>query len=571
MRSNTAHWIDMNSIELLKSKINTAFSGNSNLESLGIPGLMSKALADVKLAFDTPRDALPSRSVTLTLFSYRNSGKLQTFLDVKYVCFGVGQQVGDDEWCLLNDPALFKKLLGLVDKYQLEPRRFRKCYQGLLSGYFGYHCHSNKTSEDGRTNWKSLRIFLDKRLPIALSETSAGSWFAVLEDHVNLLKDKPCERYKDALLANDYTELKAVCNTLGVPSDSWVWEEAIISQVEAACSLPEAEFKNHLKPLLKSIADNRVSHLLSIRCVTLLLVRYVACNYKEEHPELRDSAVQIIGNPWLNTAMWDAHVQNDNARIMVDGWLKKRLIFDFFSLLSEDGSADQRRLNYWLRFESAIGDMWFALGPHARHNTGVDFKQFRERAKGRLLDLENGGPAENNAFILCLGDLIVVEFGSKGNACYVYSNTQLPFELGKRQWVRADVELKSQSKGERFIHRDGGSSGVSWEEKLDDWLCPRLAWRPSEMPHNLTTKHTTNRVYQSPNQHVIRRQAATQLPLFDESEFYKFTVRNNLTVRDLRIKGGALWVITHTTDQGISKMLTDFGFKYKYGRGWWKE
>ncbi|MEI8102722.1 MAG: hypothetical protein WCG61_04250 [Chlorobium sp.] len=107
----------MSNIELLKNKINKAFSGNTYQESWGSLGIMTKALADVKSAFDNPRDELPARSVKLTLFSFRKSGKLQTFLDVKYVCFGVGQQIGDDEWCLLNDPELFKKLLGLVDKY----------------------------------------------------------------------------------------------------------------------------------------------------------------------------------------------------------------------------------------------------------------------------------------------------------------------------------------------------------------------------------------------------------------------------------------------------------------------
>ncbi len=560
----------MNSVELLKSKINTAMFANTTFESLGTPGLMSKVLADVKLAFDAPRDTLPSRSVTLTLFSFRSSGKLQTFLDVKYVCFGIGQSIGDDQWSLLNDSLLFKKLLGLVDKYQPEPRRFRKCYQGLLSGYFSYPCHSNNISDDGRVNWKFLRNYLDKRLTAALSGTSGGSWLTILDEHANLLKEKPCDRYKVALLGNDYTELKSVCSSLGVPSESWLWEEAIISQIEAGCSLSDDKFKSYLKPLLNSIAENRISNLLSIRCISLLLGRYVNCSNKEEHPELRDTAVRIIGNPWLSPAMWDAHVNNDSARTMVDGWLKKRLIFDFFSLLSEDGSADQRRLNYWLRFESSIDDMWFALGPYARQNKSVDFKQFRERAKGRLLDLENGGNAENNAFILCLGNWVVVEFGSKGNACYVYNNSQLPFELGKRKWVRGDVELKSQIKGERFIHRDGGSYGSSWEEKLDDWLCPRLAWRPSEMPYNLVTKQSKNRAQQDSSQTVLRRQFP-EVKTFDESEFYRFTVRNKLTVKDLRIKGGALWVITHTTDQGISKMLTDFGFKYKYGRGWWKD
>ena len=555
----------MNNIELLKMKISAAFADNANHNSWGKPQLMSKALMDVQLAFDTPGDVLPSRSVTLTLFSFRNSGKLITFLDVKYVCFGVGQHIGTDEWCLLNDPSLLKKLFNLVDTYQSEPRRFRKCYQGLLSGYFGYPCHSNKTSETGRVNWKSLRDFLYKRLPFALSASLDGSWLGTLDAHVNLLRDKPCERYRDALLDDDYTELKAACNSLGVPSGSWVWEEAIVSRMEAACSLNDSIFSSHLKSLLKAITDNSLSHLLSIRCISMLLIRYVAILNKEVHPELRDSAVRIIGNPWLNRSAWDAQVKNDDARKMVDGWLKKKLIFDFFSLLSEDGSSDKRRLNYWLRYESVIDDMWFALGPHARNNTGADFKKFRERAKGRLLDLENSGTAENNAFILCLGEWVIVEFGSKGNACYIYRHNVLPFELGERSWVNCNTDLKSKIHGKQFIHRDGD---LSWEEKLDNMLSPHLAWRPSEISYSPVVKSACSQIS---NQVATHRKAMFQLPLFDESVFKSFVERNNFIVIDLRYKGGALWVRTHMKDPGASKMLEDFGFSYKYGRGWWKE
>jgi len=367
------------------------------------------------------------------------------------------------------------------------------------------------------------------------------------------------------LLNNDFAELKAVCSTLGVQSDSWVWEEAIISQVEAACSLHDLEFKSHLKPLLKSIADNLVSQLLTVRCVSLLLVRYVKCSNKEEHSELRDSAVRIIGNPWLNRPAWDANVKNDDARKMVDAWLKQKLIFDFFSLLSEDGAVDQRRLKYWLRYHTVINDMWFALGPHARNNSNTDFKEFRDRARGRLLDLEFAGMSVNNAFILCLGELIVVEFGCKGNACYIYQCNNFPVELGARRWVHGYNDLRSKRFGEQFVHRDGSQK---WEEKLDNILSPLLAWRPSETPSDSNRNPISN---QHTNSGTIRRKAATQLPLFDEHEFYKFTALNNLTVRDSRIKGGALWVITHMTDQNINKMLKDFGFNYKYGRGWWKE
>lgn len=94
--------------------------------------------------------------------------------------------------------------------------------------------------------------------------------------------------------------------------------------------------------LLDSKSEVKLSELIIVRCLSMTLIRYTKCSERPEHPRLRDMAVHHIGNPWLKRAAWDAYVKKDEARKMVDGWLKRRLISDFFALLSEDGSADQR-------------------------------------------------------------------------------------------------------------------------------------------------------------------------------------------------------------------------------------
>ena len=68
---------------------------------------------------------------------------------------------------------------------------------------------------------------------------------------------------------------------------------------------------------------------------------------------------------------------------MVEGWLKRRLIKDFFELLARDGAADLRRLNYWLKWEPEISDMWFLLGEDARRNKTEAFLSVRKRMAGR--------------------------------------------------------------------------------------------------------------------------------------------------------------------------------------------
>ena len=158
---------------------------------------------------------------------------------------------------------------------------------------------------------------------------------------------------------------------------------------------------------------------------------------------------RIIGNPWLHRAAWDTYVLDKDrrpdasAREMVNGWLKVRLIKDFFGLLSEDRSADSRRLNYWLGFEPMIQDMWFALGADAVSDPRKEYGEFRQRANGRLLDLAGSTPTSNNAFLMHFGEYLVVEFGITDNACFVYrydvslreSRQGWPTRVPEPQWT----------------------------------------------------------------------------------------------------------------------------------------
>jgi hypothetical protein len=283
---------------------------------------------------------------------------------------------------------------------------------------------------------------------------------------------------------------------------------------------------------------------------------------------LRNTSIEKLGNPWLKRVSWDAHVGNENARRMVDSWLKRHLITDFFALLSEDGSADKRRLQYWLRFETEIEDMWFALGRYAREHTGVDYKEIRKLAAGRLLILESSADPKNNAFILRLRDKVVVEFGVKGNACYIFNSGNLPFDLTKR-YVSCDrSQLKSPQYGTQMRHADTGSN--SWEENFDQWLCPKIGWRPPDPPAPLHYRTSNN--YHTPT--VIRRPAQTPTrDLFMEeflTQLQVFARENSLNISDQRGNGGALWVFTSADNALINRKLTNWGFKYKSPRGWWK-
>ncbi|MBA3006465.1 MAG: hypothetical protein FP810_07745 [Desulfocapsa sp.] len=562
----------MNALERLRDKMSQSFDERRLSSSAwGQPNLMTMALAEVKKAFDAPTSELPERSIVKVLDGYRRTGSLPTFLDLKYACFGVGQELSGN-WCLFDDDQLFGKLLVQVDDLRSEPRRFRKGYQGLLSSYFSYALFAR----DSQKNWEHLRGYLADRLTAAKHATPVAGWLTLLDEHQNLLGPKPCERYVHDLREGnkDVVVHQTLREGLGVPRESWVWQELILSQVEVACRHDDQGYKGDLDRLLRLLqANSMLSVNLVIRCISLLVSRYAQCSSRPEHPALRDSAVGHIGNPWLKRTAWDAHVKTKDgqpyeaAREMVNGWLKRELIKNFFELLSDDGSADQRRLNYWLRLEPNIEDYWFALGPHANKHQSSNFKEFRNRAKGKLHTLEAPpGSSQNNAFIMRLGPVTVVEFGLKGSASYMYRSDELPFDLSK-SCIRGDSAGLKNQMGERFIHRDSQSTGTNWEEKLDEILCPLIGFRP---PQEKFIRRRATSVPQTGA--TIRRPASpstspNSIPTW-ERDVKIFCERYHYIAEDNRPSGGAFWVIY---DWGHCHDLDQLGFKFKSGRGWWKE
>jgi hypothetical protein len=139
-------------------------------------------------------------------------------------------------------------------------------------------------------------------------------------------------------------------------------------------------------------------------------------------------------------------------------WLKTSLIEDFFEHLSADGSADRRRVDFWKRYVPYIDDMYFALGRNARNDRSQDTKRLRNTMGDRLLRLE--GAPNNNAFLMQMGDFIVVEFGLAGNASFIFKHDNLPFSLDAE--IRTDGRSLWQAYArDRLLHMDGNGA---WED-----------------------------------------------------------------------------------------------------------
>lgn len=525
----------------------------------------------------------PSNLIRDALVRFYQAPKAGTLRDTRLVSYGCVDPFGEHEYRLIDDANRFPKLLDCVERYRNEPRPFRRCYKGLLNAYFTYDPEAEWTRDTGKKNWETLRTYLHDRSADLQDRGVLPDWVHAVAEHKNLLTANPCGRYGLSLLKQENEEFAEARQKLEISEASWVTTRLVLAQIAAATELSDGAFGAHISRLLDLLDRHQVVLNTGL---AQILIHYHGCASSGVHPELRDFSVSRWGNPWLssNSARWDQVPRP--TRAMVADWLKLELIHKFFNVLAEDGSSDTRRLKFWQRYHKHIDDMYFALGRRAARNKGGDFVELRRQMQGRVLGLKSAGPPENNAFIMCMGDYVVVEFGIKGNACFIFRRNELPFALSGN--VAGDTAaLKSSSNVERLLHIDRSYRG--WERTFETTLTKLLSVRPAvDNTVPVGVGISSGRASAAAAPPVQRGNALLQTTVtpsaitanytgtaidrnYSRREFERFCAVRRFRVRDLTHVGGNLWVVTDNADESVARQLQAWGFTYKQDRGWWRK
>jgi hypothetical protein len=528
---------------------------------------MQKALESVRKCFDNPVSSSSDRRIADSVAAFRKTRRVPNFIALKYICLGAGQL--SNQWCVLGEPELREILLFRACEGTL--RAQLKCFQGLLRSYFTFARDDEEVPVPAVEGWMALRHWLSQQFASLSDALGPGAqipeWFRFLGSHANLLTAAPCEAYGLALEGGSAGVLQEVRAGLSIPQDSWLWEEALLSRVRQVVRLADAPFQDSIDRVLGvifSAPELRISRRLAARCVALLVSRYARCASRLECMPLRDAAISSIGNPWLRRQAWDAYVRDAAgkpdaaARELILGWLRRGLIKDFFELLSEDRAAEPRRLQYWLRFEPVIEDMWFILGSQARRSSQAEYVDFRARAQSRVLRLSGQTPPTNNAFVMRIGNALAVEFGQNNNACFLFAWEQLPKAVASKLASGADhleVDIENLRGGIKLVHRDSPRAEESWEDKFDQTIVPIFGYSPFQRP--------------LPQPRDASPPAASAS--FRWTDVERLAQKYNLRTEDRRSRGGAYWVLSGNEDENLTRELRGWGFRYRTEKGWWRE
>jgi len=506
---------------------------------------------------DIARGAADTRGIAMAVVACLQSRSIpESYRELKYLCFGAASEYGAPLTRLIEETPLFDALLDTVETLTREPRKLRRCYQGLLKTYFRYPGHRHDAK--GRANWLRLREFLSRHSTTLKHQTPVLEWTQSLYEHRNLLGDNPCQRYGKALLAGDNSPIEELRERLGIDDDTWVMQELILAPIEAATELNDDAFRPRVHELTQRLEGHP---LLASRGVAMLLKRYHRCETHPEHHTLRDAALREWKSPWLesNKPLWHAQI-GAKATEMVSFWLKQRVIQDFFELLQTDGQADRQRMAFWLKYAEFMDDIWLALGTNSLYNHKADYRRIRQQMEGRYMALEGGGYAQDNAFLMKIGDYVFIEFGKHSNACHVFDAQRLPFSPRQKSVLGTQDGLKNKHHpGHRasLMHRDG------WQWDFAHFLDAHAGAAPGQ---ERKTRTQPRRPSSDRNTAPTRTTPASEI---DVGELRAFCARCGHEVVDHRGQGGALWVRGTRFGADVTAVLRQAGFQFKEGKGWW--
>lgn len=548
----------MNELESLRVRLHAILGGTMDLP--GIPTQLPKEIERLGKWLKESGSGRPPRDrMREAVLLFRETRRLATLQEARLVCFGSIETFEGLRQPLIEDEKWFLHLLAEVDDFHAQPRAFRRCFRGLLHAYLRYDPERTPADSGGRPSHRRLRRYLNERIGSIEVEGSQPAWVDVITEHQNLLTEDPVGRYGAAMLHGDSSEFDGVRAGLEVDADSWVLRRLVLAQVKAATEQVDEQFRPLVDRLLKTLDEYPLQRDEGLG---LLVDRYAVMHDRPEHARLRDASVSAWGTPWMtaNDVRWQR--VTPESRSMVKSWLNLKLIKQFFDVLAEDRNTDQRRVRFWQRYHAQIEEIYFALGPNAAGSHDADIRQLRKEMGSHLLWLRGGGAA-NNAFIMRMGGYVVVEFGLKGNACYIFRANDLPFRLSGE--VAGDrTQLKHDTRHEeRLLHID--RSYETWEQDFESTL-RKLGVHPSPGGGDRGPDRPIRPTGDGP---TTSRDTVVPPEPYSWTALSRWATAHGFQIEDLVRRGGSLWVVGPKEHGPHTNRLVGWGFRWAERRQAW--
>jgi EH_Signature domain len=584
----------MNAVEYLESLLAPAASFDDPVATAGAITL-DHAIARLQQQARSGSSAPVPHDLQLAAVArFWNRPRFESLREARLVSFGLALP-GPAGPSLLDDATRFAAVLEGVDQWLGEPRKFRRCYQGLLRSYFACDTEPTDTPPATRKNWERLRHYLDQRAPAIVDPHVNPDWVTTLVASRHLYSDLPGEPYAAAMLRGDSSGLDTLCECLGIGPGSWFLRRLLQAQIAKATRLGDAAFRKALPALLETLAGHRV---LRDRGLELLLERSATIAGLPPHDALRDAALRWWGLPWVpgNQLRWRG--VGEAARGMAADWIKAALIDTYFAQCSDDGPGDRRRAEFWKRYVKSMRTVRYVLAPQALRSAtyeaaGAHSGWGRFDAIDGLAAELSDAPHAASALVMSMGGALIVEFAAAGDALWAYDlRAALPFDLhtALRSAEGAPNSLRSSRAVMRVEHRDGVDGWRRWEQRCEAALIQQFDLRPGGAPAQgrsefVDLSDSTSSAAPAPafdaaagrqrprdcvGEDVHWQTAEAGVVPYSRTDLQVLARVHALTLDDQSLHGGKLWVRVDAGDVRIERILARWGFQHAPGTGWWR-
>jgi hypothetical protein len=574
--------LDTDALALLKSALDRKLIAfTSDWKELGLPALVEKASEQAKRAFQEYASARPStRDAYASALAFLRGHELDDFqkdtiagaLNVVVTERQGAKPIGSDRLA-----ALFR----YYEEEAVAGRLWRLTWFGLLVSYFAYDPLSKQGKE--LEGWQLLRDLLVSTWPHidrASGNVTVPDWLSVLRRHPALMGETAADEFARHYLAGDHATLDSIVEDVGIPESSWFWHALVLSAVKASAAYGDEQFVAQIPRMIALIKTRPV---FRDEAIESLLTRYQGIPGHPVHPELRD---YIVGKDvWRNPKLKAAGIATAWNRVpdavwrMVLQWVNEGNLRDFFDVLAARNSADEGRLAFWSRYMRQISwtRLIFSSETVSLARGNKDIRELIARETGAYATLY--GNKNIDAFIMQIGEYIIVEFSTTGNAAYVYDSATLQFDRYSSIYHGGTEDLRYGFRTGarcRIIHNTGWQSSAAYElarlgiRPDDDTKQSRLP-RPTSVdsrqikasPQSGHTEPT--RVPAATDSRVDKPTSFSMAALIAEVDQYI-----GAYIDDRRqAAGGRLWVEDPRQDVDLGRQLKAWGFEWANSRSAW--
>lgn len=266
---------------------------------------------------------------------------------------------------------------------------------------------------------------------------------------------------------------------LGVP-ESWFSYSYFSRVIVTYYERNKANILNEIDNLNKVLLKNN-SSITSKRLVSKMIIQANQPAFATLQDRLKKIAFTQIGDP-SNISNWTAFenaTETEKGEIIqgrniLNEWITQQFINVFFNVCIND----ERRKKFWLRFASKISSFKVYGPQHTKAILKRDEK-IAEYVDARFEPVSSR--RDVSAFILYIGDYMLIEFSNEGYAFYAYKinssyRPSLSYQLNSVDDLRngsmpmavhSDNYYDYFNDEGRLTHRDGNQI---WETRFNSWM-----------------------------------------------------------------------------------------------------